>query len=101
MRKFYLLSIITLLSFISACKKDSSIGADLLPPSDLLNVKFTDTFSVNAKTLADTFLRTDKLAKNFLGVINDPTFGFQKASVALELDRPNIVYDDTLGPFTL
>jgi hypothetical protein len=101
MRKFYLLSIITFLTFISACKKDTSIGADLLPPSDLLNVKFTDSFTVQAKTLADTFLRTDKLAKNFLGVINDPLFGFQKATVAIELDRPNVVYDDTLGPFTL
>lgn len=102
MRKIYLLSIITLLLFISACKKDTSIGADILPSDDLLNVRFTDTFSLNAKTLTDTFLRTDKLSRNSLGVIDDNTqFGFQKASIAMELDRPNTVYDDTLGPFTV
>ncbi len=101
MRKFFLLPTILLLSLISACKKDSSIGADILPPSDLLNVKFSDTFQLDAKTLADTFLRSDKLAKNFLGLINDPLFGQQRASIAMELDKPNLVYDDTLGPFTV
>lgn len=102
MRRICLLSIIiSLLSVISACKKDSSIGANILPNGDLLNVHFTDTFTVTAKTLADTFLRTDKLSKNYLGVVNDAQSGFYKAATVMELDRPNLVYDDTLGPFTL
>lgn len=101
MRKIHLLFLVALLSFISACKKDSTIGADLLPPEDLLNVRFTDTFTVNAKTLSDTFMRTDKLAKNYLGVINDSKFGFQRAGIVMELDKPGTVFDDTLGPFTL
>ena len=96
MKQIYSLSIITLLIFISSCKKDNSIGADILPGDDLLNVRFSDTFTLNSKTLADTFLRSDKLAKNYLGVINDGLFGFQKASIAMELDKPNTVYDDTL-----
>jgi hypothetical protein len=96
MKRIYLVSIIAILTFLSSCKKDTSIGADILPQDDLLNVKFTDTLTVFSKTLADTFLRTDKLSKNYLGVINDPLFGFQKASIAVELDRPNSVYDDTL-----
>jgi hypothetical protein len=96
MKRIYLVSIIAILTFLSSCKKDTSIGADILPQDDLLNVKFTDTLTVFSKTLADTFLRTDKLSKNYLGVINDPLFGFQKASIAVELDRPNDVYDDTL-----
>ncbi len=96
MKKSYLLSVIILLVFISSCKKDNSIGAGILPSDDLLNVKFTDTFSLFSKTLTDTFLRSDKLAKNYLGVINDTKFGFQKASIAVEVDRPNTVYDDTL-----
>lgn len=97
MKKIYLLSIITLLAFISSCKKDTSLGADILPKDDLLNVKFSDTFSLFSKTLTDTFLRSDKLAKNYLGVINDSKFGFQKASIVMELDKPNTVYDDTLN----
>lgn len=96
MKQNYSLSIIILLLFISSCKKDNSIGADILPQDDLLNVKFSDTFLLHSKTLSDTFLRSDKLAKNYLGVINDALFGFQKASVAIELDKPNTVYDDTL-----
>jgi hypothetical protein len=101
MKKIYLLSVAVLVVFLSSCKKDSGIGADILPPEDLLNVKFTDTFTVYAKTLADTFLRSDKLAKNFLGTINDPVFGFQQAGLAMELDKPNTVYNDSIGPFTL
>lgn len=97
----YLIAIISILAFLSSCKKDSTIGADILPSDDLLNLKFSDTFTLQAKTLEDTFLRTDKLAKNYLGVINDPIFGTQKASIVLEVDKPNTVYDDTLGPFTL
>ncbi len=101
MKKIYFLSIIALLIFISSCKKDTSIGADILPGDDLLNVRFSDTFSLFSKTLSDTFLRSDKLAKNYLGVINDPKFGFQKASIEMELDKPNAVYDDTLmSPYT-
>ena len=101
MKRFYFLSIITIITLISACKKDTSIGADILPSADLLNVRVSDTFSLTSKTLDDTFLRTDKLSKNYLGIINDPLFGFQKASIVMELDRPSTVFDDTLGPFTL
>lgn len=96
MRQIYSLFIISFLLFISSCKKDNTIGADILPQDDLLNVRFSDTFTLTSKTLADTFLRSDKLAKNYLGVINDALFGFQKASIAIEVDKPNTVYDDTL-----
>lgn len=96
MKKIYLLSIIAIAIFIASCKKDNSIGASLLNQDDLLNAKHTDTFSVITKTILDTFVRTDKLYKNYLGVINDPMFGFQKASIVMELDRPSNIYDDTL-----
>ncbi|MFM2283789.1 MAG: hypothetical protein RL222_1293, partial [Bacteroidota bacterium] len=78
MRKIYLLFALTLVVLLNACKKDDTIGADILPNDDLLNVGFTDTFTVYSKTLSDTFMRTDKLAKNYLGVINDAKFGFQQ-----------------------
>ena len=97
MKKYGFLSIVSMLIFLSSCKKDNSIGADILPSDDLLNVKFTDTLTLYSKTLSDTFLRTDKLAKNYLGVINDSKFGFQKASLVMELDKPSAVYDDTLN----
>lgn len=98
MKKNYLISFVILITLIaSGCKKDSSIGADILPKDDLLDVKYTDTLTVYSKTVADTFLRTDKLAKNYLGVINDSKFGCQKARIAIEFDKPSSVYDDSLN----
>jgi len=97
MKRIYFSLLILLIAFIAGCKKDSSIGADILPSDDLLNVRYTDTLTINSKTIADTFLRTDKLAKNYLGVINDTKFGFQQASIVMELDKPTAVYDDTLN----
>ncbi|HNE50316.1 MAG TPA: DUF4270 family protein [Chitinophagales bacterium] len=97
MKRIYFSLLILLIAFVAGCKKDSSIGADILPGDDLLNVRHTDTLTVNSKTIADSFLRTDKLAKNYLGVINDTKFGFQQASIVMELDKPTAVYDDTLN----
>jgi len=96
MKNTFLLFIAALLVLISSCKKDNSIGANLLPSDDLLNANFTDTFTVTAKTIADGPLRSDKLAKNYLGVINDPLFGFQQSSIVMELDKPTNIFDDTL-----
>jgi hypothetical protein len=98
MRKFYF--ILTLLVvFAGACKKETGIGADLLPGNDLLSAKNTDTFTLYTKTVADGALRSDKLSKVYLGVINDPIFGFQKSSFAIELDRGDVILDDTLKPY--
>ncbi len=97
MRKFYF--ILTLLVVLAgACKKETGIGADLLPGNDLLNAKNTDTFTLYTKTVADGALRSDKLSKVYLGVINDPIFGLQKSSFAIELERGDVIYDDSLRP---
>ena len=66
MKNKYLIYFVTLLTILSSsCKKESSIGADILPGDDLLNVKYTDTFTINGKTIADTFLRTDILYRQY------------------------------------
>jgi hypothetical protein len=97
MKKLYF--ILTLfVVLVGACKKETGIGADLLPGDDLLFAKNTDTFTLYSKTISDTALRTDKLSKNYLGIINDPIFGDQKASFAIELSRGDLVYDDSLRP---
>ncbi|MFN8282203.1 MAG: DUF4270 family protein [Chitinophagales bacterium] len=97
MKKLYYLLILFVVT-IGACKKETGIGADLLPGNDLLFAKNVDTFTLYTKTIADTALRSDKLSKVYLGVLNDPIFGFQKSSFAIELDRGDIIYDDTLRP---
>lgn len=69
---FFLLLAIVLFS----CKKDPyEIGYDLLPPSDTLNVNTTDTISVEAFSVMQDSVRTDKHASLVMGSILDPVFG--------------------------
>ncbi len=93
-QRFLFLLVATII--IASCKKETSIGADLLPPTDLLNARSSDTFTLLTKTIADPSVRSDKLAKNYLGKIIDPIFGTQTAKIVVELDRGDIIYDDTL-----
>ncbi|MEI7725307.1 MAG: DUF4270 domain-containing protein [Bacteroidota bacterium] len=59
-----------------SCKKDPyEIGFDLLPPSDTLNVKTTDTCTVEAFSMIQDSVRTDKVTVLTFGSIMDPIFG--------------------------
>ena len=51
------------------------MGIDLLPPSDTLNVKTTDTCLVVAYSVKQDSVRTDKAGSLILGSIFDPIFG--------------------------
>jgi hypothetical protein len=67
-----ILLIITLFS----CKKDPyEIGIDLLPPSDTLNVRTTDTCTVEVFSVRQDSIRTDKTPSLVLGSMMDPVFG--------------------------
>jgi hypothetical protein len=59
-----------------SCKKDPyEIGFDLLPPSDTLNVITTDTCTVEAFSMIQDSVRTDKTASLIMGSMMDPVFG--------------------------
>jgi hypothetical protein len=59
-----------------SCKKDPyEIGFDLLPPSDTLNVITTDTCTVEAFSMRQDSVRTDKTASLIMGSMMDPIFG--------------------------
>ena len=59
-----------------SCKKDPyEIGFDLLPPSDTLNVRTTDTCTVEAFSMRQDSVRTDKTSSLVMGSIMDPIFG--------------------------
>lgn len=61
---------------IFSCKKDPyEIGFDLLPPSDTLNVKTTDTCTVEAFSMRQDSVRTDKSSTLIMGSMMDPIFG--------------------------
>ncbi len=80
LKKTFILLIVSL--FIISCEKEpDSIGLDLQPAGDKLNVIFTDTSSIFAYSVYDDSLRTDGYNYNLLGSIVDPTFGVTTASI--------------------
>ena len=79
-----ILFIVILLSFFG-CKKPSNVGTGILPGDDDLNLIFNDTTTILSQTQYDVNLRSDKLAANMLGTINDPLFGKSSASILCQL----------------
>ncbi len=64
-----------------SCNKDPyEIGFDLLPPSDTLNVRTTDTCTVVAFSMLQDSVRSDKTSTLIFGSIMDPIFGKSTAS---------------------
>jgi len=81
---FLLLSII--LINLASCKKDPyTIGLSLLPPTDTLTVKTTDTVSIVAYSVLQDSIRTDETKTNILGSFVDPVFGKTTASFCTQL----------------
>ena len=69
-------SIFLLLFMFSACNEKNDLGLEILPGTDLINVKNTvikDKIKAYANT--ESGIVTNKEAYNLLGSINDPKFG--------------------------
>lgn len=65
-----------LLLLVYSCNDDPyEIGIDLLPASDTLNVRHTDTCTVDAFTVLQDSVRSDKTGTLTMGSIMDPVFG--------------------------
>lgn len=72
--------------FLTSCEEDpTSIGTDLLPGKDFLEIKSTDTLSVFAYTVYDESTRTDKPTYSYLGSVYDPYFGITYAEFVTEI----------------
>ncbi len=65
---------------MSSCKKDPyEIGFSLLPPGDTLHVKSTDTVTVEAFSVLQDSVRSDKTSTLVFGSVMDPVFGLSTA----------------------
>ena len=87
---------ITVALVATSCKKpEEEIGLELQPGDDLLQANMVDTFSINAYTLIDDSVRTDKLNPAIIGAFDDPVFGFTKAGhitqLRLSSNNPNLI----------
>jgi len=72
----FLLPVFAILVFLASCKKDSyELGQAILPSSDTLNVKTSDTTTIIAYSILQDSVRTDETTTNMIGSIQDPVFG--------------------------
>jgi hypothetical protein len=77
--------LIILLFHISGCNDINELGMNLLPSSDLLNVKNALLKQkIHAYTHAETRIRTDEAEKSLLGSMNDSIFGNTTADFAAQ-----------------
>ena len=85
---FFLLPVVIIwLSFsLSSCEeKPTIIGSNLLPSSDFVNIKSTDTIRVSGYTQYINSVVTNNLAYSYLGKTYDPYFGETKADFVCQL----------------
>ena len=85
--KFIYLVIFTVLTFfvISCEEAPSTIGSEILPESDFVNISSTDTISVFSYTIYEDSIRSDNQTTSFLGSIYDPYFGMTTAEFVTQV----------------
>lgn len=78
-------SLVVLILIINSCKKDPyQVGINLLPPSDTLNIKTTDTASIVAYSVIQDSVRSDETTLSILGSLMDPIFGSTTAGLYMQ-----------------
>lgn len=74
------------MAFMVSCEEDpTTMGKGLLPGSDFVDIKATDTVGIRSYTMYDVSERTDNPSISYLGQISDPYFGTTTASFVSQL----------------
>jgi len=69
-----------LLVIVSSCTKDlSEIGLDLVSPSELIKLGYSDSITIQAFSVREDSVRTANLSYALIGSMNDPVFGTTQA----------------------
>ncbi len=71
--------------FISSCKEPDTIGLEVQPPDDQLNLEHTDTLSLVTYTVLDDSIRSDETVLALAGQYSDPVFGIHSSSFYTQL----------------
>ena len=80
-----LISVVTLLGIMNACNDTSDLGMDLLPSTDLIDVKnLVEKNNFSAFTYREDSIRTDEPSKPLLGSFYDPVFGLTTINFATQ-----------------
>src|SRR5690554_5537119 len=90
----FLIPFVAALATLAACNETSDLGMNLLPSSDLIDVKsIVEKENISAYTYTDGPIRTDEPSRSLLGSLNDPVFGTTNIDFATQfrlLDRPDL-----------
>lgn len=100
--KFFLAVLVSVsLLTATSCDKASSVGLDVQPQNDLLNVGFQDTVTLFTRTVKEDSLRSDQglitSGTVLLGKYNDPIFGESKASLYTQVLLSSAIYPTSFG----
>lgn len=98
-----LLSIIMVVSLISACNETGIIGENIIPNSENINIQYVDTFSLAATTVTQDSVKVydvnPALQPNryLVGRVNDPVFGSYSSDIytQFELLTTNPVFENS------
>lgn len=85
--RFFMAALVLL--FAASCKKESDIGLDVQPDSDVIGLATTDTMTLLTYTIADDSARSDEQAIVQIGYLNDPEFGKTTAGLFTQFSVPN------------
>jgi hypothetical protein len=94
------LTLFALVAFLmnSCLEGPTKIGTGLLPGSDFVSIKSTDTISIRSYTVYNDSVRTDNPSVSYLGQIYDPYFGTTTAEFVSQI-RMSAPWDGL--PFTI
>lgn len=113
--------LIVVLTIFSACNDTSDLGMDLLPTTDLIDVRnLVEKDNITAYTYTEGPIPTDEPSRSLIGSLYDPVFGVTTINLATQLrllDKPDYgdnpvadsvklilyysnVYGDTITPQT-
>ena len=100
--KFFLLLLVSsLIISISSCDKSSSVGLNVQPKNDILNVGYQDTITLATRTVKEDSLRTDQglisSGLSLIGKYNDPIFGMTTASLYAQVQFNSNIYPTSFG----
>ncbi len=85
MKNYFFYICLSCMLFFISCSQEAKLSTDFLPEEDALNIKITDTFTVNLTTVKDDSLETTTPSKLLLGCYKDPVFGWTRAEFATQI----------------
>lgn len=92
--KFFLAVLVVL---FASCNKESDIGIDVQPESDLIGLYTTDTTTLISFTVREDSLRTDESPTVVIGKYDDALFGTTTAGVFSQFSIPNNLQNINFG----